>query len=135
MEEDREEQKRRSGGTAVEWSVAALSAVMVLALVGFLLHDALTRSPTPPDLDVRSDSVVSVSAGYLLALTVSNRGGRTAASVQLHGELLAGDSVLESSDAVLDYVPVGAQRNAGLQFERDPEAHAVRVRVTGYEEP
>ena len=106
----------------LEWTVAALSAAMVLALVGFLLHDALTRSPSPPDLDVRSDSVVSVGAGYLVAVTVSNGGGRTAASVQLRGELLQGDSVLETSEAVLDYVPVGAHRHAGLQFELDPEA-------------
>lgn len=133
--EDSSGERRRGGGTVLEWTVAALSAAMVLALVGFLLHDALTRSPSPPDLDVRSDSVVSVGAGHLVAVTVSNGGGRTAASVQLRGELLQGDSVLETSEAVLDYVPVGAHRHAGLQFERDPEVHVVRVRVVGYEEP
>lgn len=119
----------------LEWTVAALSSAMVLVLLGFLLHDALTRSPSPPDLDVRSDSVVSVGAGHLVAVTVSNGGGRTAASVQLRGELLRGDTVLETSQASIDYVPVGAHRGAGLQFARDPELYVVRIRVVGYEEP
>lgn len=119
----------------LEWAIAALSAAMVLLLAGFLLYDALTRIDSPPDLSVRQDSVVARSAGHLAAVTVANDGGRTAASVHVRGELMLGDSVLETSDATIDYVPVGARRNAGLQFERDPAGHTTRIRVIGYEEP
>ena len=39
------------------------------------------------------------------------------------------------SEAVLDYVPAGSDREGGLWFSRDPRAGQLTLRAKGYADP
>src|SRR5690606_30166423 len=119
----------------LEWIVGALSAALVLALLGFIVMEGVTREALPPDLLVMADSVSPVAAGYLQLVTIHNDGDATAAQVHVAGALLKGDSTVEGSNTILDYVPISARRRGALQFQHDPAEYKLELRVTGFSEP
>jgi uncharacterized protein (TIGR02588 family) len=119
----------------VEWLAAGVSAVLVLAILGYTLREALTGPNGPPSLTVQADSVVPTAGHYLVMFTVRNDGGETAAAVTVHGALQRGDSTLEESDASVDYVPIGGYRVGGVAFTADPRRDSLSLRVGGFETP
>lgn len=118
-----------------EWVAAAVSTALVLAVVGYVLYDAVARPQTPPSVTVRADSVLVADGLWLVEFEARNHGHLTAAAVKVQGELMEGDSAVETSEAVLDYVPGESVRHGGLFFTRDPRAHQLRLRALGYQEP
>src|SRR5687768_7890498 len=88
-----------------EWVAAAVSTVLVLAVVGYMLYDAVARPRTPPSITLQADSVLHGNGMWLVEFQARNRGHETAAQVKVQGELMDGDSAVETSEAVLDYVP------------------------------
>lgn len=137
MAESEEQQRsaERAGTPLLEWIVGAISGILVLAILAFVFAEGLVREDRPPDLQVRMDSVIAATDGYLLLFTVRNDGGETAAQVRVSGALRQGDVTIEESDAMLDYVPIAALRHGALQFQHNPEDVEVALRVTGFSEP
>lgn len=118
-----------------EWVAAAVSTALVLAVVGYLLYDAVARPRTPPSIQVAADTVLRSGDLWLVEFRAANAGHETAAAVKIEGELMQADSSVESSEAVLDYVPGRAVRHGGLFFRRDPRAYRLELRAHGYQEP
>jgi uncharacterized protein (TIGR02588 family) len=132
---------RRDGGeggghkSRWEWVAAAVSTLLVLGVVGYLLYDAVARPQTPPALTVQADTVLKAGGLWLVEFRAENRGHRTAAAVKVQGELMEGEQVVEASEAVLDYVPGESVRRGGLFFRADPRAYRLELRAHGYQEP
>lgn len=132
---------RRDGGAGGglksrwEWVAAAVSTGLVLAVVGYLLYDAVARPRTPPSLEVQADTVLKSGGLWLVEFSARNRGHETAAAVKVEGALMQGDSAVESSEAVLDYVPGESVRRGGLFFRADPRAYRLELRALGYQDP
>ncbi|HYR10324.1 MAG TPA: TIGR02588 family protein [Longimicrobium sp.] len=118
-----------------EWVAAAVSTALVLGVVGYLLYDAVARPRTPPSLRVSADTVLQVDGLWLVEFRATNAGHETAAAVKIEGELMQADSSVESSEAVLDYVPGRSVRHGGLFFRHDPRAYRLELRAHGYQEP
>ena len=118
-----------------EWVAAAVSTVLVLGVVGYLLYDAVARPRTPPSLRVSADTVLQADGLWLVEFRATNAGHETAAAVKIEGELMQADSSVESSEAVLDYVPGRSVRHGGLFFLHDPRAYRLELRAHGYQEP
>jgi uncharacterized protein (TIGR02588 family) len=118
-----------------EWVAAAVSTVLVLAVVGYLLYDAVARPRTPPSIQVAADTVLQSGGLWLVEFRASNGGHETAAAVKVQGELTRADSSVEISEAVLDYVPGRSVRHGGLFFRHDPRAYRLELRAHGYQEP
>jgi uncharacterized protein (TIGR02588 family) len=118
-----------------EWVAAAASTALVLAVVGYLLYDGVARPRTPPDIQVAADTVLRSGGLWLVEFRATNDGHETAASVKIEGELMQGDSSVEASEAVLDYVPGRSVRHGGLFFRQDPRAFRLELRAHGYQEP
>lgn len=139
MSADTHEKERKQGADRgaplSEWIVAIVSSVLVLGMLVFTLAEAFRRPGGPARMSVQVDSVVRINEGYLALISLRNDGGETAASVQVHGELRLGAERVEESQVTLDYVPVGADRNAALHFRHDPAAHRLLVRVVGFTPP
>jgi uncharacterized protein (TIGR02588 family) len=114
---------------------AAVSTALVLGVVGYLLYDAVARPRTPPSLRVVADTVLQADGMWLVEFRATNAGHETAAAVKIEGELMQADSSVESSEAVLDYVPGRSVRHGGLFFRRDPRAYRLELRAHGYQEP
>lgn len=118
-----------------EWVAAAVSTLLVLAVVGYLLYDAVARPRTPPSLRVAADTVLQADGLWLVRFRAANHGHQTAAAVTVEGELTRADSSVETSEAVLDYVPGRSERYGGLFFRHDPRAYRLELRALGYQEP
>src|ERR1700741_1590418 len=70
-----------------EWAAAGGGALLVGAVVAFLASEAAPFEGTPPEIQVRVDSVSRTSGGFLVHLQALNRGGTTAAAVGIGAEL------------------------------------------------
>lgn len=118
-----------------EWVAAAASTVLVLAVVGYLLYDAAARPRTPPSIQVAADTVLQADGLWLVEFRATNHGHETAAAVKIEGELTRAASSVETSEAVLDYVPGRSVRHGGLFFRNDPRAYRLELRALGYQKP
>jgi uncharacterized protein (TIGR02588 family) len=118
-----------------EWVAAGISTALVLAVVGYLLYDGLARPRTPPAIEVAADTVLRSGGLWLVEFRATNGGHETAAAVKIEGELMQADSSVETSEAVLDYVPGRSVRHGGLFFRKDPRAYRLELRAHGYQEP
>lgn len=134
-EERRRPSEHHDGTSPLEWAVAAVSALVVLVLVGFLLYEALGEAPTPPDVRVTATAVRALEGGHLVEFDATNRGETTAARVEVEGTLRRGGATVESASATLDYVPAAGTRRGGLYFSEDPRGHALELRARGYARP
>ena len=121
--------------STVEWIVAAVSAALVLGVLGFLIYDGLRHPTTPPDVTVQVDSIREAGPGYLVLFRALNRGRATAAELVVAGELEADTGRVETSETMIDYVPGGGEQRGGLYFTRDPRRLQLRLRAHGYREP
>jgi uncharacterized protein (TIGR02588 family) len=132
------DESRWRGGSDIplfEWLVAAIGLVLVTGSIAFLLYEAVRGSEAPPDVIVRVESVSPVEAGYLVRFRAVNRGGQTAAGLLVRGDLKGEAEVVETSEARLDYLPAGSERQGGLYFRENPDRFRLEIRARGYERP
>jgi len=118
----------------IEWATGAVSALLVMILVGWIGYHAVTQGNGPPDLSVTIVSSAGRAQGYLVMFDVENTGDRTAATVVVRGEISAKDDVIETVETTLDYVPARSKARGGLIFRNDPEGRS-RIAATGFSEP
>jgi uncharacterized protein (TIGR02588 family) len=121
--------------STAEWIVAAVSALLVLGVIGFLVYEGVAAPKTPPDVTIQIDSVQRAGPGFLVTFRARNSGRNTAADVIIEGELLDDSGRVESAETMIDYVPGGGQQHAGLYFTRDPRSLKLRLRAHGYRDP
>lgn len=138
--------RRRSGGGRArthgaetspwEFVTGAIGALLVAGVIGSMILEAMRAPAHPvPALVVEMDTVRSVRAGWVVAVTVQNSGDATAAEVTVEGTLYDDTGMVETSQVTLDYVPVHSRREAGLHFTRDPARHRLVLRPLGYRRP
>ena len=136
-----ERDDRADGERRISWlelATSALGLLMTLGMLAFIGWDALSGGGNPPPVIVvsRGDLTPAPSAGlYILQFEAVNRSPRTAERVEIEGVLRRGGETVETSRAVLDFVPGGSTRHGGLFFKSDPGAGEVELRALGYSEP
>lgn len=137
------EQANRSegGDTAVlppskwQWAFAAVGLALVVGVIGYMARYALTAGSVVPDVTVERVSTHATRGGHIVRFRARNHASAVAASLRIEGELRQGSSVVETSDATLDYLPSFSERRGGLFFQRDPEGYELRLVSKGYTEP
>lgn len=128
--------KRKAAGSALEWVMAIAGGIIAVGLLGLIAWEAVSGGDQgPPLVELRLERVTSTSAGYVVEIAARNRGARTAAALEIEGTLRSDGETVETSHAVLDYLPGKSRRNLGLIFTRNPARHRLEVRPTGYQEP
>lgn len=118
-----------------EWIVAAIGVVCFLFVVGYFGREAIRGEQGPADVVVRLDSVTRVSAGYLAHFEARNAGGSTAGTVHLEATLTVADSVVETSQTIVDYLAPASAKSGGFFFTRNPGEGTLRARASGYVNP
>ncbi|HEX2079114.1 MAG TPA: TIGR02588 family protein [Longimicrobium sp.] len=126
---------RRGNESRWEWVAAAVSAALVLSVLALLAYDAVVRPQTPPAVEVRADTVLQAGGLWLVEFEAFNRGHNTAAAVKVEGRISGAAGEVETSEAVVDYVPGRSRRRGGLFFRHDPRVHRLELRALGYQEP
>lgn len=115
----------------LELVLAGISAVLIAALVGYLLLLATrTGDPHPPDVSVRLSAPERLEHGWLVRFEAVNDGDEPAGQLRL--ELLAGD---ERAETVIDFLAAQSSATGGFFLARDPTGAPLEARPLGYVEP
>ena len=113
----------------LEWVVFALSLILILGVVGYLLHDATTDEGRPPDLRVSIGLPATAAHGYVVPITVTNAGDQTAQAVEL--EISTEGAAPEQATLTYDFLSSGEEREGWVGFAGKPEGK-LTARVVGY---
>jgi uncharacterized protein (TIGR02588 family) len=116
----------------LEWTVFALSAVLILAVAGVLGYLAVAGERRNPRLEVSLGTPERVPSGYAVPVTVTNTGDITAEEVVVEVRVEGGD---ERGELTLAFVPGGSRRQGWVAFTREPDVARLRTRLIGYEQP
>ena len=120
----------------LEWISAAIGLALTLSILGLIGREALRGDAAqPPAIEVVPVHIARTGSGFVVEVAAVNRSGGTAAEVEIEGVLKQGDSALETSSLVFDYVPGHAERRGGLYFREDPRRHRLELRPLGYQRP
>ena len=118
-----------------EWASGGLGLALVVGMVGFIGFNALTTDPFVPTITLDHLGTERTPGGHVVKFRARNSGAATAAALTISGELYDGSTLLESSEATIDYLPPRARRHGGLIFQNDPSAHDLRLEARGYVDP
>ena len=135
MADDSEERGQQPAPSPAEKSIAAVGVVLTLALLAYLLYQAVRGDSSPPDVSIEVIAISSQSESYLVRFQAENHGDRTAAGLEISGRLLSEGELVEESQVVLDYLPARSQREGGLFFRNDPANLELDIRASGYADP
>lgn len=117
-----------------ELAVGALGLLIIVALIGSLVREAL-RSSEPPVLTVRVDSIVARGGAHMVYVRLMNGAPQTAADVALQGRLFRDTTTAEEQEITFPYVPGHSDVGGALRFERDTVGLSLKLWVRGYREP
>nr|WP_211114426.1 TIGR02588 family protein [Azospirillum rugosum] len=115
--------------------VAALGVVLIVAMIGSMVYFALTHERSVPAITIETEPPRPAGQSHVVRFRAVNGTGTTAAALHIRGELRQGDTVVETSEATLDYLPGDSERFGGLFFRHDPARYELRVFPVGYNEP
>lgn len=135
---DRNDASKKSSSADIpllEWVIGALGLVIVSAVVGILIYEAVAGDKSPPDVKLTVQSVAPLQNGFLVKVRAENIGGEPAARVSITAEVWEQSRVSESSETQFEYLPPHSFRDAGVFFQREPRPHEIRLRALGYEVP
>lgn len=118
----------------LEWSVFAVSAGLIAAIVGFLLYASSTTGQGPPDIQVRIGEPEPHAGYFAVPIKIVNQGDHTAEGVQVEVVLKAGGQE-ERGQFEIQFLPRHGSREAWVTFKTDPRQGALEARVLGYEKP
>lgn len=138
--ENDEPQNSKLQKNGLEWTVFVLSLVLVLGTLGFLAYDAVTQGHDAARLEVRLGPMRETGAKaarlYVVPVTVSNKGDRTAEGVLVEVAIEKNKREIERAEVEIAYVPRRSQAEAHVVFSRNPRnTGELKSRVLGYQEP
>ncbi len=112
-----------------------MAAAIVLAIfggVGYLW--TRDRNQDPPILQVTTE-IEQRQGQYYVPFTVTNAGGKTAATVQVMAELWVDGELVEWGEQQFDFLSSQEEAEGSFIFVRNPEEGELTVRVAGYQAP
>ncbi len=121
-----------NGRPMIEWAVGAVSAALVICLVGYLVQQAVSGDGRPADLRVSIEHVLQHGGTTTVAVAVSNGGDEAAAAVRV---IAAGPDEAVAREIEFDYIAAHAVRRGAFVFPGAVGENDLRVEIGGYVEP
>jgi uncharacterized protein (TIGR02588 family) len=118
----------------LEWAVFALSALLITALISFLVYESATIGDAPPDVHVEIGTAEPRAGYFAVPIEVMNKGDHTAEGVQIE-VVLKGGGEEETGEFEIAFLPRRGSREAWVTFKSDPQNGSLEARVLGYEKP
>jgi len=120
----------------LEWAVFAVGALLVGAVLAFLIYDGATLGDAPPDVEARTGDVRPSAHGFVVPVTIKNHGDLTAEGVTVEVTVKNADGMEEKGEFQVAFLPRRSVREGYVTFHADPRGGAqVEARVLGYEKP
>jgi len=127
--------KKREGDRPdpLELIVTWISAVLLAAMLAFLIWDA-TRASNPPSFEASIESLEQRGSYAYVTVAVRNRGDDAARAVEVRVVPEAGDKASEAH-FTLDWLPGRSTRRGIAVFPQTVALGRLRAEVAGYAEP
>jgi uncharacterized protein (TIGR02588 family) len=119
----------------LEWTVFGVSALIVAAVLGLLVTQAVATGEEPPEVVVITAEPQRTGAGFLVPVEAVNRGAETVENAEIEVTLELGGRVVERGTFMVAFLPRHSKRNGWVQFERDPRCCRISARAVGFEKP
>lgn len=120
----------------LEWLVFAISFILLVSCLGYLVYDAATIHDAPPQIVVTVGEAKQSIQNFVIPVSVTNQGDITAEDVQIEVTLEKPDNQEESASFQIAFLPRRAIRKGWVTFETDPRtAEKIKARAVGYEQP
>lgn len=119
----------------LEWTVFAISLVLVAAVFATLIVAGLRSDDKPPSIVVETGPPERSAAGFRVSVRARNEGSETAEEVRIEVELLDGDTTLERAEMTIHFLPKGSTREGWVVFPRDPSCCRIEARAVSYNRP
>jgi uncharacterized protein (TIGR02588 family) len=120
---------------ALEWVAAAIGAVLLVGVVGFMLRQAIVVDGSAGPITFVVKEVRPVGARYLVEFEARNGGSAAYAELGIEGTLRGPGGRVERAEATLDYLPGGSTREAGMFFEANPAEGELVLAPKGFRAP
>ena len=118
-----------------EWLIAAIGAVLILFVLGALVWEAVFESKSPPRIELRVKQTAPQGSGELVLIEAHNHGQQVASALKVRGVLRSGDTVIESREVTIDYLPHRSSKIVGLFFSQPTAGHDLRLEPIGFVQP
>ncbi|MFN4206721.1 MAG: hypothetical protein ACK4HG_10005 [Agrobacterium albertimagni] len=119
----------------VEWLTGLAATTIVVAMIGWMVFEALTSDDRPPELAVQILAIDPQPSGWRVMIEVRNSGDQAAAALDIKASLLDGPELVEEAGMTFDYVAAGSTSRGGLLFVNNPSLHQLQVVPSGFTEP
>jgi uncharacterized protein (TIGR02588 family) len=119
----------------LEWTVFAVSLVLVLATLGFLIRESVVSGDGPPEVLARLGEPRPARSGYLVPVEVFNVGLTTAEDISVPVFLDLPDGKREEAELAIAFLPRDSQREGWVHFRSDPRQGTVSLGAIGFEVP
>lgn len=132
----REQRPSRPQRSSPEWVAFAIAAALLLVVAGAVVRLWVSDEGRPAlvSATVTGPTRVEGKSHYVL-VRVTNRGDRTAESVQVIAELSEGGEVVEDGEQSLDFLAGGEEMELEFVFSTDPDSAELTVRAASYTKP
>ena len=132
-----EHDEARGGRSTAELVTFAISALIVLVIVGLTTYFHLTGGSDPAIIDVRADLERTYRGGerYYVPVRVANAGQTTAEDVRVTVSLIDDRGERESAGLELRFLPGGASSRGVVSFRSDPRQGQLSIEGVSYLEP
>lgn len=129
-------QNKKIKKNALEWTVFGFSVLLTLTILGYLVYDAITFKPSPPDLVVEYHAEKFEKEETRYMYKVINKGGETAEDIKLKVILARQGEVLEEFELDIPFLPRNSDREGWIKFQERPlPSDSVKMIVVGFLKP
>lgn len=132
---NKEIRSKKNKPPLVEIIFAAAGLLLFITSAVFIAYKGIAENSKPPHIVIKADSILTVSGGYLVKLTVENKGDEVVSKITIAGELMDDEKTIENNTCEFDYIPSESNRKGGIYFTRNPESYKLVLKPLGYEEP
>lgn len=120
----------------LEWTVFAISLVLVLGTLGYLVYDGATLGQAPPKIEFQLGQPQPQLDHFVIAVSAINHGDETAQAVHIEVTLESSGQEQESAEFDLAFLPRHSTRQGWVTFQTDPRTvEKIQARVLGFEKP
>ena len=124
----------------LEWSVFAISLLLVSATLFYLGREVLNAHEAPPHIALKLGEPRALQnsgspPSFIVSVEASNKGWQTAEGVHIEVEMRRGNEEPQTADFEIAFLPRNSSREGWVAFKGKPENIKWSARVLGYEIP
>ncbi|KST66854.1 TIGR02588 family protein [Mastigocoleus testarum] len=131
---DTRELQKRSFAEWLTFSVASSLLIVVISLVGFTWFQDSQQEP-PILIVTREKAMRKENGHFYVPFKILNKGGKTAASVQIIAELSFNGEVEQTGQQEIDFLSRKEKKEGAFIFTKNPQEGELMIRVASYKLP